>query len=1008
MIRRIHIIPLAILLLAAIGWTQTEGSREKLTRAIALEQSGVLMEAIATYEDYLKDMPNDAPARGRLVAMLVRLDQKDKAMPHVSILRKLDPNNPLYAQYFKMDDENRGNIEVAQQKDYEQRVKQPNVSASTLLEYSKFLKQRGDEKGSLEMLGRYLEVKPDDNVSRLEYAKRLSWRKDFNKAREEAAVVVANQPGNVEANNLLGDLLYWKGDEEGALTAYRRAQSASPGNSESKRKISKIVDAPGYREKKLTAALKKEPDSKVANELAKLYMEEKREWEADSLIKRRLTAAPDDEEAKKLEAEIQKRRDDRYAKQIAQYQARLRSAPNDTTVLLALARYFAAAPNFDSSILAYDRYMRLYPLDSRIRMERARILVWSGNSSQALQEFRLITIAQPDNAEAELSLAECMVMEDVSIEEAEGIFKKQLDQYPDSTRIRLGYADALRREGRYDEAREQYSAVVSREPDNIRAKEGIDWLNRDLGPMIRRLEKTIEKDSEDLASRRRLAGLYFDMKQYWDSETQVNYLLERKPNDTQLKALLEEIHKRQKSYRAAELDSLQAQVKARPEDWKKRKELAQTLAAVGQLDEATTHYKTIIVQRPEDESIRVEMAEMMVAAQRLREAVEIYQELIERAPGNFDYRVRLAQIYSWQGDYDRATKAYEDALQINPESLDCQVALADIARWRGDPYSAYDGYTRILAQDPGNKKAQKAMSELKGTLIRGAQVYVQDARDSEQFHLRETRITGSINLSYRMRAQVGWGKVNFEQDDPVLVDEYSEIGWFLFGQLDYRIDPLTRASGQLKYYTFELHKPRSLRIEVEHNFKDVPSLIGLNALAYYQSQEAIFDLASTRKLASWHARLKSDKLGVIGRYQNSPLWISEGELALFAVSDGNTRTDIAVEVRRVLSKLLQVGLRYETVSAKRFVPEYWSPKNYQTLSLVAQLENTLDRWSYELHGGVGRVLSTNDALRNFSAQIQWKMTRWAYLSGALLDLTTTRVDGEYHYRGVSVSLTIER
>jgi len=220
----------------------------------------------------------------------------------------------------------------------------------------------------------------------------------------------------------------------------------------------------------------------------------------------------------------------------------------------------------------------------------------------------------------------------------------------------------------------------------------------------------------------------------------------------------------------------------------------------------------------------------------------------------------------------------------------------------------------------------------------------------------------------------------------------------------------------MKYYTFQYRKTQSIRLEVEHDFKDMPSLEGLTGLAYYQSQQAIFDLASTRALSSWTAKLRSDKLGLLGHYQSGPRWTSEGELALYAISDGNTRTDFWYELRRILSQTLQVGARYESVSAKRSLPPdnpnglmpYWSPANYQTLSLTAQLENSFNRWSYQLHGGVGRVLSTNDALRNFSAQVQWRVTRSASLAAAFLDLATTRVDGQYAYRGMSVSFTLER
>jgi hypothetical protein len=256
--------------------------------------------------------------------------------------------------------------------------------------------------------------------------------------------------------------------------------------------------------------------------------------------------------------------------------------------------------------------------------------------------------------------------------------------------------------------------------------------------------------------------------------------------------------------------------------------------------------------------------------------------------------------------------------------------------------------------------------------------------------------------------QTGLGKVHFEQSDALNADLYAETGWFFFGNLDYRIDPLTRAAGQLKLYNFAQHKSRGLRLEIEHIFDDISNLNGMTGTAYYTTQEAVLDLASTHNLVAWTDRLHSERLGVNVKYNYSPAWNGDGELALIAVSDGNTRTDFWGEWRRAISKLLQLGIRYESVSAKKIAPQYWSPKNYQTLSLVAILQNNLNRWSYKIHGGVGRVLSTNDALRNFSAEIQWRVAQSVYFSGGLLDMTTTRADGQYHYRGLSLALTMER
>lgn len=456
------------------------------------------------------------------------------------------------------------------------------------------------------------------------------------------------------------------------------------------------------------------------------------------------------------------------------------------------------------------------------------------------------------------------------------------------------------------------------------------------------------------------------------------------------------------------MDSLQRQVAANPENSELRRRLADELAAVGRNDEALSQYSMLQQQNPEDVEISLKIVDIYLAQGRMKEASHTLRDLADDNPGNFDYRFRLAQILSWMGDYDAAMKEYDAAMRINPNSVECQLALADIAKWRGDPYTAYDMYGRILAQNPGNTVARKSLDELKGTFFRGVQGSLQEARDSEHFYMRELRASASINLSLRMRVQAGLGKIHFQQNDALTDALYSEKGWFLFGQLDYRIDPLTRASGQIKAYTYALRKSQGLRLEIEHDFKDFPNLVGLVGTAYYSSQEAVLDLASSKNLMSWNDRLRSEKLGASAVYDYSPKWQGEGEIALIAVSDGNTRTDMWGEWRRVFSRLIQIGGRYENISAKRVAEQYWSPSSYQTISLVAQLHNSFNRWSYKVHGGVGRVLSTNDALRNFSAQIQWRLAPSIYLSAGLLDLATTRIDGRYWYRGVSASLTLER
>lgn len=486
------VIAVVLIVVSLISPVFSQGSsREILNRAMALEQGGVIMEAVTTYEDYLRKEPGDAVARGRLIGLLLKINKRQEAIPHITILRKLDPANPQYKAYYDIEDEYKVNVEAVQEQEFKDKIKSGSATAATFLEYSKFLNAKGDEKGSREMLRRYLELKPSDFDAQLDLAKRYSWAKQLADSRRHAQAAVKLSPDNVEANNLLGDLYFWAGEEDAALACYQRASRNAPSNKEIKGKIAKITDAPGYRERKMIEALAKEPDSKVSLDLARYYLDHNREWEADSLVNRRLEKVPDDQDALKLSQDIQKKKQERYARQIKEYKNKLAAAPRDTTILLTLARYYVSVPELDSALDVYDRFMKLYPSNYGVRMERAKALMWNGRSGEAAAEFRVISVAQPDNVEASLSLAECLIMNDVNIEEAEIIFRRELTIHPDSIRPRIGYADALRREGRYEEAQDQYKAVLAKDPENERALIGLEWINRDISPLLRRLEKQV-------------------------------------------------------------------------------------------------------------------------------------------------------------------------------------------------------------------------------------------------------------------------------------------------------------------------------------------------------------------------------------------------------------------------------------------------------------------------------------------------------------------------------------
>lgn len=86
-------------LLAAAGMSITasaQNSEDLLSKAIDLENHGVLMEASSVYERYLKQEPKDTATRKRLVELLLKLNKMPQALPILTVSEKSCRKIPMF------------------------------------------------------------------------------------------------------------------------------------------------------------------------------------------------------------------------------------------------------------------------------------------------------------------------------------------------------------------------------------------------------------------------------------------------------------------------------------------------------------------------------------------------------------------------------------------------------------------------------------------------------------------------------------------------------------------------------------------------------------------------------------------------------------------------------------------------------------------------------------------------------------------------------------------------
>ncbi|MBZ0264138.1 tetratricopeptide repeat protein [bacterium] len=993
-------IPFLVTLLIA-GTVAAQSPDALKSRARQLQKSGVYLEAIASYEDYLAQRPSDNQARIELVNLLLKFNQMDRATPHIEKLKENDPENAAVQELVSQLDAHKQRKIQQKLNQYEEDIDDPKVDPKILLDFARYLASIGYSDRAIAMYDRYLQRAPNDNNARLEVAQQHAWKGSYEPSRTQLNDILAKDPSHVKARLLSADIYSWQGRDVEAYNEYKRVLRHDSDNSKAKKRAEEIASKPSFRENQLKLAVERDPEGPALLDLAKFYFERERLYEAEDLVSRRLEAKPEDEPALALHAQILQTREQQHLEKIATYEEILEKDPGNREATLAVARFYSSNKNYEKAIFHYTNYLNLHTDDREVVMERARVYSWAGNSERAAEDFRQIYSETPDNREARLGLADAMLKAGINLEEVERIYEEDVAQNPESIESRLGLADVYRYLGSYNRARIIYEEILEEDAENERALAGIKSLDQDVAPLIERVERKLRIEPDNVSLKLQLADLFLRGKRYHEALVIVDSLLIDEPEEEKLIALKEEIQSKQKSHYFDEIDRVEVIVENDPEDREAREYLIFLYSSVGMSKEAINHVKHLVEENPDEDELKLEYAQLLVASGQLENAVDVYRRLSEKYPNNFEYRFLYAKILSWNQQYDQSLREYDRAQTLNPESIEVRVQIANVHRWRGDMYKAYDEYNKIIAIEPKNEQAREALSALDGPFFRGVPVSIHSSEDSESFRYTEAMLSGIVSLTMRAQISVGVGNSSLEQADSTKRYSYGERGYFYLVNFAYQYNPDTRLSCDYRYYVYEEENTDWLKVSMSYKFSNLPDRHNLRGEVYYHSRDAIFELASTKGLWTWTDRLRSEKLGVWAQYHSPYGWVGEGSLNFISVDDGNSRTDAWLDAGYPLWEFLTVGGHYDLYRAKYFVPQYWSPDRYETIAIWARLHRDFQRWNYAVRGDLGKVIGSDANTRRITAELGYRHNQNMNFGLSYIYLRTTRNDGLYWYRGIS-------
>jgi tetratricopeptide (TPR) repeat protein len=595
-------------------------------------------------------------------------------------------------------------------------------------------------------------------------------------------------------------------------------------------------------------ALAIEPDSAVIMErLAEIYAKSQRIRDAVLEAQEALKIDPDNLDAHRLLARIYVRtlgdmsagevQQENLTKAVDQFQAILKTDPNDTYSLLWLARLYrfqnqhAEAEKVLRRILAHDS-------DNGPGLEQlSQLLIDEGRSQEAIE---LLTRAAGDSASPDIyDLLGDAYAQAKDYPKAEQAYKQAVDGDPDDPGHRHGLAQVLLSEDKYAEALDQFNKLSELEPGTSENFLRAAQLYRRLGEF--------EQAEASLARAKQLApgsleilynealldedqGHYDEaVKVLTDAIAGIKSQTGGDGNASALAILYEQLghaYKEQHNYPAA-LQAFEELGKLNPDSEKRATMLLiETYRDNHDLDRAIAEAKKALDESPDSPDMTITLAMLYGEKGDTAAGTQLLQGLLKGNDSDLEVYLNIAQVESRGKKYADAEQSAQKAEQIAHEPAGKEsvwFVMGAIYERQKKFDDAEQEFRKVLDADPNNGPVLNYY----GYMLADRGIRVDEATSLIQRALKQEPNNGayldSLGWAYYKQNKLVEAEENLrkaierEGNDPTilghLADVYLKLGqneraaelferslaaWQMASPADYEADKVTAIEAQLK------------------------------------------------------------------------------------------------------------------------------------------------------------------------------------------------------------------
>ena len=680
-------------------------------------------------------------------------------------------------------------------------------------------------------------------------------------------------------------------------------------------------------------------------ELARLYIQTGRFYEASTITDRLLNTDPNDAAAQAVRDQATRGLRDIQDRKVAEAQKKANTSGTDEDQL-ALANAYYEAGSYGAAAEIYSHMN----LDRDTRLRYARSLAWSSQLDRAERVYSDLLKEQssPDLQLEYGRVLSWMGAQKASVETLSDIYN---NTHTEDAAIALANAKAW--SGDRDGAIRLLTDFTKDHPDASQARQLAENLRGSPDVRIERIGKLIVLQPYNLALHVEKARLLIDAGRDSEALNEIKFV---RDHSSQKVSGLDELEQKAKAHRSATLSNLEERRKAldsqasmasssqNPDDLLS---LAKAYTGIEAYDQAESLYQRYLRLRPNDTDARIQYARVLGWDSRWKESEQQYEMLLDQNPDRADLRYEYAQVLSYDSQFVPAIHIFRSLTDLsgNPRSrLYSDVPprayynIGQIYRWYGWNDTAIAQQNRALALDPGYMPARNELD-----LVRRARPTSSlDARygyftDSNDFTMKRLDLTAERWTSTRTAFDLGVSRHEFQHlDRDVFANEVNAGGAYRYSDRW-----MFRGNVGVNFYDSGLGTRPFLGMGAEYR----PNLQSRAAFDFnhYDLVYDVFTLESLTIPASngislIHPLTINDFRSHYD-WTNGGHWAALGDATYGFISDSNKRLGAHEVISFQILKTPFLAIKEEghLLSYDHRTNRYWSPSDYKSLSGVIQL-----------------------------------------------------------------------